>query len=121
MSAVIFLIVCVGLTINLAFRGDEFTFHSLKYFLRYLIYFMILVLFIPEGLPLMVTLKLAYSINNCLKDGLLLRKLSALETLAYVSKIGLCKNGLLTKDRSIVMNIWNKSLRRIDAYSLRIE
>ena len=53
---------------------------------------------IPEGLPLAVTLSLAFSVKRMLNDNNLVRKLVACETMGGANNICSDKTGTLTKN-----------------------
>lgn len=59
----------------------------------------LLVMAVPEGLPMSVTLSLAYSMRRLLKSNNLVRKLNACETMGAVTVICTDKTGTLTQNR----------------------
>lgn len=65
-----------------------------------------LVVAIPEGLPLAVTISLAYSVRKMLADQNLVRVLSACETMGGCSTICSDKTGTLTTNRMTVTKFW---------------
>ena len=65
---------------------------------------------IPEGLPLAVTIALAYSSKKMLKDNNLVRKLEACETMGGVNAICSDKTGTLTQNKMAVDCIYIPSL-----------
>ncbi|XP_042513498.1 putative calcium-transporting ATPase 13, plasma membrane-type [Macadamia integrifolia] len=66
----------------------------------------IVVVAIPEGLPLAVTLTLAYSMKKMMADHALVRKLSACETMGSVTTICTDKTGTLTLNQMKVTEFW---------------
>lgn len=73
----------------------------------FLIAITILVLAIPEGLPLAVTLSLAFSVNKMMLDQNLVRRLHACETMGGANIICSDKTGTLTKNEMEATNLWN--------------
>lgn len=78
-------------------------------FLAYLLQSLMLavtlvVVAVPEGLPMAVTLSLAYSMRRMLRTGNLVRKMHACETMGAVTVICTDKTGTLTQNRMSVAN-----------------
>ena len=67
----------------------------------------VLVVAIPEGLPLAVTLALAFSVNKMMEDQNLVRRLHACETMGGANIICSDKTGTLTKNEMEATNLWN--------------
>ncbi|XP_062168946.1 putative calcium-transporting ATPase 13, plasma membrane-type [Alnus glutinosa] len=66
----------------------------------------IVVVAIPEGLPLAVTLTLAYSMKRMMVDQAMVRKLSACETMGSATTICTDKTGTLTLNQMKVTKFW---------------
>ncbi|KAK3414940.1 hypothetical protein EUGRSUZ_H00511, partial [Eucalyptus grandis] len=66
----------------------------------------IVVVAIPEGLPLAVTLTLAYSMKRMMADQAMVRKLSACETMGSATTICTDKTGTLTMNQMKVTKFW---------------
>lgn len=66
----------------------------------------VLVVAIPEGLPLAVTLSLAFSVSKMMEEKNLVRKLAACETMGGANIICSDKTGTLTKNEMYLTNFW---------------
>eukprot|EP00916_Digyalum_oweni_P001883 GHVL01003643.1.p1 GENE.GHVL01003643.1~~GHVL01003643.1.p1 ORF type:complete len:878 (-),score=127.53 GHVL01003643.1:1661-4294(-) len=67
----------------------------------------VVVVAVPEGLPLAVTLSLAFAINKMLRDQNFVRRLAACETMGGANEICSDKTGTLTKNRMTVQAFWD--------------
>ena len=77
----------------------------------------VIVVAIPEGLPLAVTLSLAYSTKKMLEDNNLVRQMAACETMGGANMICSDKTGTLTQNKMSLVNFWNEAILDLDAYS----
>lgn len=66
----------------------------------------IVVVAVPEGLPLAVTISLAYSVGKMLKENNLVRRLDASETMGGANEICTDKTGTLTQNKMTVMTLF---------------
>ncbi|KAH7306631.1 hypothetical protein KP509_22G023000 [Ceratopteris richardii] len=66
----------------------------------------IVVVAVPEGLPLAVTLSLAYAMKKMIADKALVRRLSACETMGCATTICSDKTGTLTLNQMTVVKAW---------------
>lgn len=62
---------------------------------------------IPEGLPLAVTITLAYTMRAMHKDKILVRKLTCCETMGAAKYVCSDKTGTITQNKMNVMHIVN--------------
>ncbi len=62
----------------------------------------VIVVAVPEGLPLAVTISLAYSVAKMRKENNLVRRLDASETMGGANEICTDKTGTLTKNQMTV-------------------
>lgn len=78
-----------------------------KNYIEWVTYFMLgvslIAVAVPEGLPLAVTISLAYSMKKMMKDQCLVRKLESCETMGSVTNICTDKTGTLTLNQMRVV------------------
>ena len=91
----------IALTVNMFLKGEtmgamETVSHMLNYFM---IAVTLIVVSVPEGLPMSVTLSLALSMNRMLKANNLVRKMHACETMGATTVICTDKTGTLTQNQ----------------------
>ena len=72
----------------------------------------IIVVAVPEGLPMMITLVLSSNMKRMLKDNVLVRKLVGIETVGSLNILFTDKTGTLTKGKLEVIGYVNSDLKR---------
>jgi P-type E1-E2 ATPase len=100
-AVITFLVVTAKLIIEVI-RDDTkdfFTVSTINLLVNYLILSItVIVVAVPEGLPLAVTISLAYSVMKMKKENNLVRRLDASETMGGANEICTDKTGTLTKN-----------------------
>lgn len=74
----------------------------------------ILIVAIPEGMPLAISLAMALSIQSLKKSNILIKNLEAIQTCGMLHDVCISKSGTLTTDRMNVSKIHFKGGRAID-------
>ena len=116
-SAIVTFIALIIQLIIEYFKTAEMSFsEGLSKILRILILCVsIIVVAIPEGLPLAVTLSLAFSIKKLMDKNNLVRKMHACETMGGANYICTDKTGTLTENKMKVINVITTN-NNIDSY-----
>ena len=78
----------------------------------------IIVVAVPEGLPMMITLVLSSNMKTMLKNNVLVRKLMGIETAGNINVLFTDKTGTLTNGKLEVVGILSSSLEEIDIRKL---
>merc|ERR1719412_1291998 len=101
-------ILCIKFSITtFHFEGKTFEPYHLSYYVKFVIIGVtVLVVAVPEGLPLAVTLSLAYSVKKMMADNNLVRHLDACETMGNATTICSDKTGTLTTNRMTVVQAY---------------
>ena len=81
--------------------------HIIKLVEIFLISINLLIVAVPEGLPLTVTITLAYSVNKMIRDNNLVKNLYSCETMGGVNIICTDKTGTLTQNKMELYNFYN--------------
>jgi len=96
----------------LVIRGQTNTWNKSEEYVEFVNFFIIavtvIVVAIPEGLPLAVTLSLAFSVKKMLQDMNMVRRMEACETMGGANMICSDKTGTLTQNKMTVTTIWNE-------------
>ena len=115
------ILIILALLIRFAAERATYKDWSNSYIGEILSYFIlgitVIVVAIPEGLPLAVTLSLAYSTKKMLEDNNLVRHMSACETMGGANMICSDKTGTLTQNKMSLVNFWNEQSIDLDSYS----
>uniref|UniRef100_A0A8C6TYN9 Calcium-transporting ATPase n=1 Tax=Neogobius melanostomus TaxID=47308 RepID=A0A8C6TYN9_9GOBI len=112
MSAVTVVILILYFVIDtFAVQGRSWVAECTPIYIQYFVKFFIigvtvLVVAVPEGLPLAVTISLAYSVKKMMKDNNLVRHLDACETMGNATAICSDKTGTLTMNRMTVVQAY---------------
>ncbi|XP_034058235.1 plasma membrane calcium-transporting ATPase 1-like isoform X3 [Gymnodraco acuticeps] len=112
MSALTVIILILYFVIDtFAVQGRTWTSECTPIYIQYFVKFFIigvtvLVVAVPEGLPLAVTISLAYSVKKMMKDNNLVRHLDACETMGNATAICSDKTGTLTMNRMTVVQAY---------------
>merc|ERR1719500_233864 len=104
-SLITVIILCVRFSIDKFYtEGLEWETYMLQNYVKFVIVGVtVLVVAVPEGLPLAVTLSLAYSVKKMMADNNLVRHLDACETMGNATTICSDKTGTLTTNRMTVV------------------
>ncbi|KAL6739365.1 hypothetical protein Aduo_012833 [Ancylostoma duodenale] len=105
-----------------AINQESFKTSDLAYFVNFIIIGVtVLVIAVPEGLPLAITLALTYSVKKMMKDNNLVRHLDACETMGNATAICSDKTGTLTTNRmTCVQQYINGSFYKTQAPSYNL-
>ena len=110
-ATVTFIALLIHLIIDTVNEGHCFLcFSTFNYIVNYFIIAVsIVVIAVPEGLPLAVTISLAYSVGKMKDENNLVRFLAACETMGGANNVCTDKTGTLTKNLMTVTKLWSES------------
>lgn len=94
--------------------NDDIGDHLKEWFDYLLIAVTIVVVAVPEGLPLAVMIALAYSVRKMLKDMNFVKRLASCEIMGGANNICSDKTGTLTKNQMTVKEIWQGKVISLD-------
>ena len=77
----------------------------------------IIVVAVPEGLPMMITLVLSSNMKRMLKDNVLVRKLTGIETAGSLNILFSDKTGTITKGKLEVISFYDGNLKGYNNFS----
>ena len=105
-AIVTFIALCIQLTVEYFTNKEIETIEIINKFLKIIILCVsIIVVAIPEGLPLAVTLSLAFSIKKLMDRNNLVRKMHACETMGGANYICTDKTGTLTENQMYIVSL----------------
>jgi Ca2+ transporting ATPase len=114
-----FILLCLRMAIDeFLIKKNAWSTTYIKYIISFLIQGVtVIVVAVPEGLPLAVTLALAYAVRQMTSDNNLVRHLDACETMGNATTICSDKTGTLTTNRMTVVYGYfgNRLVKKIDS------
>ncbi len=119
-AVVTFSILLIRFLLDRVYTNTLLNFSLYTQLIHYLIIAItVIVVAIPEGLPLAVTLSLAYSVRKMLKDNNLVRNLEATETMGGANNICSDKTRTLTQNKMTLTCFWNGTFVQCGDYDKR--
>lgn len=94
--------------------GNDIGTYLQEWFQYIIIGITIVVVAVPEGLPLAVMISLAYSVRKMLKDNNFVKRLAACEIMGGANNICSDKTGTLTKNEMTVTEFWQGDVKKLD-------
>lgn len=110
-ALVLFVILFIRFLVNLRNSTQTSTEKGQSFLNVFILALTIVVIAVPEGLPLAVTLALSFATNRMIKDNNLVRQLRACETMGNATDICSDKTGTLTQNQmTVITGFFNPSL-----------
>jgi P-type E1-E2 ATPase len=107
-AILVFIVLTIRWVVKVATSDESFDAKELKSLVDFFIIAVtIVVVAVPEGLPLAVTISLAYSMKKMMNDNNLVRHLDACETMGGATNICSDKTGTLTENRMTVRQVFH--------------
>ena len=94
--------------------SNEIGDHLAEWFRFLIVGITIIVVAVPEGLPLAVMISLAYSVRKMLQDMNFVKRLASCEIMGGANNICSDKTGTLTKNEMTVTNVWQGRTIELD-------
>ena len=110
MAALIFIVIILkDIFIKIYYKEKIFCFTTLDTIINaFILAITVIVVAIPEGLPMAVAIALAYSLGQMKKENNLVKNLNSSETMGNVNNICTDKTGTLTKGQMVVESFYFK-------------
>ena len=97
----------MAIKVGIKFQTIQFSSKYSRDIIRiFIIGVVVVVVSIPEGLPLAVTITLAFSIKKMLRDNNFVRRMEACETMGGANYICTDKTGTLTKNEMNIISLY---------------
>ena len=102
-------IILKDIFLKIFYRQSIFVYSTLDTIINaFILAITVIVVSIPEGLPMAVAISLAYSLGQMKKEKNLVKNLNSSETMGNVNNICTDKTGTLTKGKMVVESFWFK-------------
>ncbi|KAJ5782638.1 ATPase P-type K/Mg/Cd/Cu/Zn/Na/Ca/Na/H-transporter [Penicillium paradoxum] len=118
-ALVLFLILFIQFCVGLRYRNDSASDKGQSFLDVFILALTVVVIAVPEGLPLAVTLALSFATTRMMRDNNLVRQLRACETMGQATDICSDKTGTLTQNEmTVVSGFFSGTLQFTDQASI---